>query len=204
MHMYLTGNRNEIKLVEGYYRFYKSRNDAFTIIELLIVIIVIGILSALSLPSFMNQASKAKQSEARTYIGSMNRAQQAEYMERGRFTGELGTLGLGIVPETAAYIYRIESGSVTGPNIVNRAIPSDGNFNDAPGNQATVSAYIGGVKVGSFSEEVRSASTLVVLCEALEPPVADGNNGEETEPLNLSSESVGAPTCDTTLYRALK
>ena len=47
----------------------KRKDEGFTLIELLVVIIIIGILSAIALPSFLNQASKARQSEARTNVG---------------------------------------------------------------------------------------------------------------------------------------
>ncbi|MCX5963441.1 MAG: prepilin-type N-terminal cleavage/methylation domain-containing protein, partial [Cyanobacteria bacterium] len=50
----------------------KKRDGGFTLIELLVVIIIIGILASIALPSFLNQANKAKQSEAKTYVGSMN------------------------------------------------------------------------------------------------------------------------------------
>jgi type IV pilus assembly protein PilA len=178
--------------------------QGFTIIELLIVLIVIGILSALALPSFLNQANKAKQTEARTYIGVMNRAQQAEYLEDGDFTTELGNLGLGIIPETNHYIYKITTSSANSLNVVNRAVPSDGNFNNMPDSKATVKAYVGGVKVNNNAAANSSSAVLAVLCEALNSPLASGDDGTATEPDNFSSTDVGAPTCNSTVYRTLK
>jgi prepilin-type N-terminal cleavage/methylation domain-containing protein len=50
---------------------------AFTLIELLVVIIIIGTLSAIALPNFLNQASKARESEAKATVVTLNRTQQA-------------------------------------------------------------------------------------------------------------------------------
>ena len=186
--------------------FIERKADAgFTILELLMAVIVIGILSALALPSFLNQANKAKQSEAKAYIGSMNRAHQADYMERGEFTTDIANLGLGIQPETASYIYRITPGSAAGSGIVNRAIPSDGSFSSTPDSRATVLAYIGGVKAGLTNSSSSDIGTLSVICEAINPPViAGGDSGEITEPGNLLSSSPGSPTCDPSTYVSIK
>ena len=52
-------------------------------------------------------------SEAKTYVGSLNRAQQAYFLENGRFTNSITDLGLGISSETKNYSYSIETqGSV--------------------------------------------------------------------------------------------
>ncbi|NEQ34799.1 MAG: prepilin-type N-terminal cleavage/methylation domain-containing protein [Okeania sp. SIO3I5] len=88
----------------------KRKEEGFTLIELLVVIIIIGILSAIALPSFLNQANKAKQSEAKQYLASINKGQQAYYAENGGFItdrAQIGKLGLGIKTATGNYTYDI-------------------------------------------------------------------------------------------------
>lgn len=51
--------------------------------------------------------SSARQSEAKTYVGSMNRAQQAFLLEKNYFAGNLETLQIGIQSETVNYKYQI-------------------------------------------------------------------------------------------------
>lgn len=83
----------------------RNSEEGFTLIELLVVIIIIGILAAIALPSFLNQAAKAKQSEASTYVGSLNRSQQAYYIENGNFAADLETLKAGVPATTTNYEY---------------------------------------------------------------------------------------------------
>ena len=85
----------------------RKDNQGFTLIELLVVIIIIGILSAIALPSFLNQASKAKQSEAKNYVGAVQRAQQSYRIENKSFASDVGTLEIGIPTLTDNYEYVI-------------------------------------------------------------------------------------------------
>ena len=54
-----------------------------------------------------NQATKPATAEAKQFIGTINRAQQAYYLENGKFSPTLQQLEIGIKPETENYRYRI-------------------------------------------------------------------------------------------------
>ncbi|MHC5719075.1 MAG: type IV pilin-like G/H family protein, partial [Nostoc sp.] len=144
-------------------------DEGFTLIELLVVIIIIGILSAIALPSFLNQANKAKQSEAKTYLGTMNRAQQAFYLEQNRFASQadFGNLGLGIATQTTNYIYQIAGGGGTATIVTNQA--------STVSSIAPLKSYIGAV--GLVTQTGTSeATTIAILCEANAARVNSGSD----------------------------
>ena len=173
----------------------KKTEGGFTLIELLVVIIIIGILSAIALPSFLNQANKAKQSEAKAYVGSSNRAQQAYYMENGAFvlgTADFGLLGLGIETTTANYTYQL---APQDDGVRTQALPSSGGAVDP---NSALKAYAGAVKVGTIGAGAATeATTLAVLCEAQLAPIATGAAGTEDFE-NMTGSTAGAPDCPTT------
>jgi type IV pilus assembly protein PilA len=141
----------------------KRQDKGFTLIELLVVIIIIGILSAIALPSFLNQANKAKQSEAKQYAGSMNRAQQASYAENGKFGSNVEVLGLGIRAVTENYKYSVIPAGIT------PATTQVGNV--AAGIGAALKSYIGSVALIQEAGATDKSST-AVLCESKTAGVA--------------------------------
>ncbi|MDB9306653.1 type IV pilin-like G/H family protein [Nodularia spumigena CS-591/12] len=90
----------------------KKDESGFTLIELLVVIIIIGILSAIALPSFLNQAAKARQSEAKSFVGAVNRAQQAYRIENTTFGGTYEDLEIGLPTLTENYEYTLQPAGV--------------------------------------------------------------------------------------------
>ena len=168
----------------------KNGEKGFTLIELLVVIIIIGILAAIALPSFLNQASKARQSEAKTYVGSANRAQQAYYLEKQRFSPDLQSLAIGIAQTTENYFYGTVGSSrgVTGTdaNAFSRSVPLE----------PSLKAYTGAVNLAT-PEGSNEATTLAALCEAKLPPVNAGIAGTTNIVLasSFTLATNAAPTC---------
>jgi prepilin-type N-terminal cleavage/methylation domain-containing protein len=166
----------------------KGSEKGFTLIELLVVIIIIGILAAIALPSFLNQANKARQSEARTYVGSINRAQQAYYLEKQQFAPNLANAAVGIPGSTENYAYAINRFAIGKGNTSQRAFAyalpigtsttytagafdadtSDNIQAAAPG--AAVKAYIGATNILTPTGTLEPVN-LAALCEANQPGV---------------------------------
>jgi prepilin-type N-terminal cleavage/methylation domain-containing protein len=94
----------------------KNANEGFTLVELLVVVVIIGILAAIALPSFLAQTAKAKQSEARTYLGSWAKAQKAFRTDNSSFAPDWTSLSLGLGTQSRNYNYTVAGGGTGATN----------------------------------------------------------------------------------------
>lgn len=68
----------------------------FTLVEVLIVVIIIGILAAIGIPQFAASIEKAKGGEARAGLGHIQTAEKIYYAENEAYTATVGDLDISL------------------------------------------------------------------------------------------------------------
>jgi prepilin-type N-terminal cleavage/methylation domain-containing protein len=69
-----------------------KKSRGFTLIELMVVIVIIGILAAIAIPKFMEASVKAKFGEVPVIMASYDHAQLARLAETGSLGGDMSEL----------------------------------------------------------------------------------------------------------------
>lgn len=153
-------------LFATYLKQRKPSRKSYLALAIASALLVAGVLIPPSIQA-AGQAVKAKESEAKQYVGSINRSQQAYYLEKNTFSWQIEDLGLGIKTETSNYHYQITVAEKE------RAV--------AVGTAKTggLKSYTGGVFVTRDSSG--SATTVAILCQSehatqtpLDPPTLNG------------------------------
>ena len=144
-------------VMAAYLRKRKLDRQAF--LALIVAPLAVVVIAVLSIPYYAvtspGQANKARESEAKTYIGSINRGQQAFRIENSSFAETIDEIGLGISSESDHYKYEIT-------------------ISDDDMTAATATAKTGGIRsvtgaVFIVNDAEGYATTTAILCQGNRP-----------------------------------
>lgn len=116
---------------------FKKRFRAFTLVELLVVLVIIGILVLLALPRLMPIISRAKSTEAQLQLGHLQTLEKSYFYLHSKYSKELEDIDFEqekLVTDGGAANYMIEVVEATATGFKGRAtaivdFDGDGVFN---------------------------------------------------------------------------
>lgn len=116
--------------------FFKTlkRQDGFTLVELMVVVAIIGLLSAVAVPNFKKYQSKAKISEAKLQLSAIYTAESSFYSDYNIYSNCLTYMGFDPAPEAANRYYVVGFNNAAAINTAahGAAVNSGLNATDCP------------------------------------------------------------------------
>jgi type IV pilus assembly protein PilA len=167
-----------------------KEQDGFTLVELMIVVAIIGVLSAVAVPNFKKYQAKAKTSEAKVQLAAAYTAQQAFYGDFGVYSTCLGYMGYDPGREFNSRYYAIgieaASSSVTLAGVATTAATS-----------MDADAYTTAVNSGLSTGDCQATAAYTFVTSGATAALNVANPG--TTSVFLAGKTVGGTTNQTTM-----
>jgi len=144
----------------------KSSQKGFSLIELMMVVVIIGVLAGVGIPQYQKFQMKARQSEVKSLLSSIYTSQKAFYAEWNQYYGDFHAVGYGL---SGPLGYRVgfsgngESGPSNHPNATYR-----GNAPAIKDSTAYCGAVAAGMGANGCTDQPSKAGSILGATQARE------------------------------------
>lgn len=126
-------------------------NRGFTLVELLIVVVIVGILGAVAYPAYQDHIRKGRRAAAQSYLMDLGQRQQQYLLDNRGYASTAATLGYSAAPAEVSPYYTVTITVDAGPppTYSLTAAPTGGQASDSCGSLTLNSAGAKSSSAGS-------------------------------------------------------
>ena len=96
------------------FQSFRSRSrNGFTLVELAVVIVIIGVLAAFGVPRFLKSVERSKAAEAFSYLSAIRDAQERYQAREGTYASDVTNLDIQFAPPTYFTVGTVAAGSTS-------------------------------------------------------------------------------------------
>ncbi len=138
--------------------------QGFTLIELMITVVIVGVLASIAYPSYQNSVRKGRRAEAFTALSTLQQAQERWRSNNASYTSTLANTatagtppnGLGVSSTTSSGLYTISVGSVSATGYTATATANTGTSQASDGSCKVLGVQMasGSLKYGSGASSI--------------------------------------------------
>lgn len=145
----------------------QNSNLGFSIVELMIVVAIIGLLTAVGVPQYEKMQARARTAEAKMALSTVYSSEQAFKAEWNQFTIDLENIGAAVTGSNLRYVAGFRVGFNCTGYVTDPAPGEDANANnwtDGPVNSGNLPATF--MNVSNIGDRVPASIGMATSCDA--------------------------------------